>query len=245
MSKPAVSYLRVSTTQQGRSGLGTEAQRETVAAFAASNGFTILQEFSEVETGKGSDALDRRPVLAQALAAARKARAAIIVAKLDRLSRDVAFISGLMSKRIPFIVAELGADADPFMLHLYAAVAEHERRLISERTKAALAARKARGLPLGNPDPASRAAAGKAGAKAGMARSAQWAEIHLAPLLEQLQAQGIKPGLATIAALNARGSTSPSGQPWCKATLYAATSRLRQYHIALDIRRQKEIAGSN
>ena len=99
----------------------------------------------ETESGKGADALDRRPQLAAALDAARKAKCPVIVAKLDRLSRDVAFISGLMAQRVPFIVAELGADADPFMLHLYAALAEKERRLISERTKSALAVRKASG----------------------------------------------------------------------------------------------------
>ena len=102
------------------------------------------------ETGKGSDALDRRPQLAAALAAAKAAKCSVIVAKLDRLSRDVAFVAGPMAQRVPFIVAELGWDADPFMLHLYAALAEKERRLISERTKAALAAKKSAGAILGN-----------------------------------------------------------------------------------------------
>ena len=112
---------------------------------------TIIAEFVEAETGKGADALDRRPQLAAALAAAKAAKCSVIVSKLDRLSRDVAFVSGLMAQRVPFIVAELGRDADPFMLHLYAALAEKERRLISERTKAALAIRKASGTKLGNP----------------------------------------------------------------------------------------------
>ena len=138
----AVAYYRVSTQRQGRSGLGIDAQRAAVARFAETEGMSILQEFTEVETGKGSDALDRRPQLAAALAQARQAKCPVIVAKLDRLSRDVALIAGLMVQRVPFIVAELGADADPFMLHLYAALAEKERRLISERTKAALASRK-------------------------------------------------------------------------------------------------------
>jgi DNA invertase Pin-like site-specific DNA recombinase len=103
-----------------------------------------------VETGKGDDALERRPVLREALAQAKKAKAAVVVAKLDRLSRDVAFISGLMAQRVPFIVAELGADADPFMLHIYAALAEKERNLIAERTRLALARKKAQGAQLGN-----------------------------------------------------------------------------------------------
>jgi DNA invertase Pin-like site-specific DNA recombinase len=147
----AIAYLRVSTQQQHRSGLGIEAQRTAVGRFAEVEGITIIGEFVEAETGKGADALDRRPQLAAALAGARSAKCAVLVSKLDRLSRDVAFVSGLMAQRIPFIVAELGRDADPFMLHLYAALAEKERRLISERTKAALAAKKASGAKLGNP----------------------------------------------------------------------------------------------
>src|ERR1043166_7064900 len=146
----AVAYLRVSTQRQQRSGLGIEAQRATIARFAEADGLTIIAEFVEAETGKGADALDRRPHLAAALAAARKARCSVLVSKLDRLSRDVAFVAGLMAQRVPFIVAELGRDADPFMLHLYAALAEKERRLISERTTAAFAAKKAQGAKLGN-----------------------------------------------------------------------------------------------
>ena len=112
----------------------------------------IIAEYVEAETGKGADALDRRPQLAAALAAAKTAKCCVLVSKLDRLSRDVAFVAGLMAQRVPFIVAELGRDADPFMLHLYAALAEKERRLISERTKAALAVRKASGAQARQPD---------------------------------------------------------------------------------------------
>jgi DNA invertase Pin-like site-specific DNA recombinase len=148
---PLVAYYRVSTQKQGRSGLGLEAQRKAVVSFAEAEGFEIVAEFTEVETGKGSDALDRRPQLKAALKAAKKARCEVAVAKLDRLSRDVAFISGLMAQRVPFIVTALGRNVDPFMLHIYAAVAEQERTKISERTKAALAAAKARGVKLGNP----------------------------------------------------------------------------------------------
>src|SRR3981189_1554216 len=151
--EPAVAYLRVSTQQQQRSGLGIEAQRAAIERFAAAESLTIIEEYAEFETGKGADALDRRPQLAAALAAARRAKCSIVVSKLDRLSRDVAFVSGLMAQRVPFIVAELGRDADPFMLHLYAALAENERRLISERTTAALQAKSASGAKLGNPKP--------------------------------------------------------------------------------------------
>src|SRR6202171_4849077 len=101
--------------------------------------------------GYSADAMDRRPQLKAALAAARKQRCHVAVAKLDRLSRDVHFISGLMAHRVPFLVAELGADVDPFVLHLFAALAEKERALISTRTRQALAAAKARGVLLGNP----------------------------------------------------------------------------------------------
>src|SRR5689334_16048543 len=122
-----IAYYRVSTQQQGKSGLGIEAQKQAVTRFVETEGLELAGAYVEIETGKGSDALDRRPQLAAALAHARKVKCPIVVAKLDRLSRDVHFISGLMAQRVPFVVAELGADADPFMLHLYAALAEKER----------------------------------------------------------------------------------------------------------------------
>ena len=147
---PLIGYYRVSTAKQGRSGLGLEAQRKAVASFAATEGFAIIAEFIEIESGKGSDALERRPELKAALKAAKKVRCEVAVAKLDRLSRDVAFIAGLMSQRVPFIVAALGRNVDPFTLHIYAALAEQERRMISQRTKAGLQAAKARGVVLGN-----------------------------------------------------------------------------------------------
>src|SRR4051794_17874974 len=109
----AVAYYRVSTLQQHRSGLGIEAQRTAVTRFCEAEEMKIIGEYVEAETGKGANALDRRPQLAAALAAARSAKCCIIVSKLDRLSRDVAFVSGLMAQRVPFIVVELGRDADP------------------------------------------------------------------------------------------------------------------------------------
>src|ERR1700732_5228169 len=151
VSAAVVTYLRVSTSQQGRSGLGLEAQRQSLRQFAKAEGLELVREFVEVETGKGSDALDRRPQLKAALAAAKKLKCHVAVAKLDRLSRDVHFISGLMAHRVPFVVAELGPDVDPFILHLFAALAEKERAMISARTRAALAAVKARGVKLGGP----------------------------------------------------------------------------------------------
>ena len=147
---PLIAYYRVSTQKQGRSGLGLAAQRAAVAAFAQAEGFTVIAEFSEVETGKGSDALDQRPQLKAALKAAKKAKCEVAVAKLDRLSRDVAFIAALMAQHVPFIVCALGRNVDPFTLHIYAALAEQERRMISQRTAAGLQAAKERGVVLGN-----------------------------------------------------------------------------------------------
>jgi DNA invertase Pin-like site-specific DNA recombinase len=155
--KTAIAYIRVSKASQGRSGLGLEAQKVAITRFAAAEGFEIARTFTEVETGKGADALEKRPQLAAALGAAKTVKAVyadpcpVIVAKLDRLSRDVHFISGLMSQGVPFIVCDIGLNADPFMLHIYAALAEKERTLISERTKVALAAAKKRGTVLGSP----------------------------------------------------------------------------------------------
>jgi DNA invertase Pin-like site-specific DNA recombinase len=143
--KPAVAYIRVSTERQGRSGLGLEAQQAALARFIDAEGFTVLQTFTETESGGD----DKRPALTAALALARRQKAPIVVAKLDRLSRSVAYISNLMRHRVPFIVAELGVDTDPFLLHIYAALAEKERAMISRRTKDALAAAKARGVRLG------------------------------------------------------------------------------------------------
>ena len=153
--KPIIAYYRVSTQKQARSGkkglgLGLEAQREALERFAQANGLQIVAEFTEIETGKGADALELRPQLASALNMARKRKCSVAVAKLDRLSRDVHFISGLMVHRVPFIVAELGANIDPFMLHIYAALAQKERALISERTKVALG-RKGSGDGFGQP----------------------------------------------------------------------------------------------
>lgn len=212
----AIAYLRVSTERQGRSGLGLEAQREMINAFANREGMGIVREFVEVETGKGADALDRRPELAAALALARKEKCPVIVAKLDRLSRDVHFISGLMTQRIPFIVAELGADADSFMLHLYAALAEKERKLISERTKAALAAKKAQGVKLGN---RTNLAEARAKAIASTKASADAFALNVLPVIEQVKAQGVTSYNGIAQALNVRGVRTARGGTWQAATV--------------------------
>ncbi len=207
----AIAYYRVSTARQGRSGLGIEAQRDAVARFAAAEGFDLIGEFIEVETGKGSDALDRRPRLAAALATGRQRKCPVIVAKLDRLSRDVAFISGLMAQRVPFIVAELGRDADPFMLHLYAALAEKERRLISERTRTALAARKAQGARLGNRSNPAEAAA--LGSKV-LSEEADTFAANVLPIVTSLRAAGVTDLRGLAGALNNRGVRTARGGRW-------------------------------
>ena len=218
----AVAYLRVSTQRQQRSGLGIEAQRATIARFAEAEGLTVTAEYVEAETGKGADALDRRPQLAAALAAARTAKCAVVVSKLDRLSRDVAFVSGLMAQRVPFMVAELGRDADPFMLHLYAALAEKERRLISERTKSALAAKKANGAPLGNRTNISHA--GQLGRRAQRAEAGRFAK-NVLPVIRSILSRG-PVGMVSIAAqLNERGIRTPRGGSWHVSSVANVLSR--------------------
>ena len=203
-----VSYLRVSTAKQGAAGLGIEAQRAAVQTFAAQEGAAIAAEYVEVETGKGSDALDRRPQLAAALAHARRIKAPVLVAKLCRLGRDVHFISGLMANRVPFVVTELGADADPFLLHLYASLAEKERSLISQRTKAALAAAKARGVKLGSPTGVDTIG------KARAARSEQAAKANATTrvVIAEIQRTGAGTLKAIAQELEARGVRTPAGR---------------------------------
>ena len=206
----AVAYYRVSTARQGKSGLGLEAQRAAVERFCAAEEIEIIAEYTETETGKGSDALDRRPILGVALAVAKKMKCPVVVAKLDRLSRDVHFISGLMAQKVPFIVAELGADADPFMLHLYAAFAEKERALISARTKAALAAKKASGAKLGNPRAAEAARLAHAASRA-LALSF---DANVLPLIHDIRGRGGATLREVALELNARGVPTRKGGRW-------------------------------
>lgn len=206
-----VAYLRVSTSSQGRSGLGLDAQRDAITAFAAREGIEIAAWVAEIETGKGNDALERRPRLAEALRVAHREKCPIIVAKLDRLSRDVAFISSLMSRRVPFVVAELGLDTDPFLLHLYAALAEKERALISERTKAALARRLAAGGILGNRTNLREAQlAGSAANKASADRFA----ANVRPVINEIRATGCTSLRQIAEALQARGVKTARDGEW-------------------------------
>jgi DNA invertase Pin-like site-specific DNA recombinase len=205
-----ITYIRVSTSQQGRSGLGIEAQRAALHHFAHAEGFEVVREFVEVETGKGADATERRPQLKAALATARKQRCQVAVAKLDRLSRDVHFISGLMAHKVPFLVAELGSDVDPFVLHLFAALAEKERALISTRTRQALAAAKARGVALGNP----KLHVARRSAVEAVTAGADRFAANVLPLIREAQKAGATTLREIAEALNARGIATARGGQW-------------------------------
>jgi DNA invertase Pin-like site-specific DNA recombinase len=145
----AVGYLRVSTKEQGRSGLGLAAQRRDIEAFGVREGFAISSWYQDIQTGAGADALLLRPGLATALKEARSVRCPLIVSRLDRLSRNVHFITGLMEHRVHFIVAAFGKDCDDFVLHIYASLAEQERKLIAERCRAVAAVLKHKGEKFG------------------------------------------------------------------------------------------------
>ena len=211
----AVAYLRVSTDKQGKGGLGLEAQREAVSQYAKTAGLELLEEFVEVETGKGTLALSKRPQLLAALSEAKKQKAKLVMAKLDRLARNVHFVSGLMETGVDFAVADM-PNADRFQLHLFAALAEKEAELISERTKAALAAAKARGVKLG-----------KNGAVLAK-RNQQDALARLAPLkgqLKELKDSGLS--IRKMAEhLNDRGTLSPAGGKWHPSNLHRALKRI-------------------
>ena len=210
-----VAYYRVSTAQQGHSGLGLDAQREAVMRYLSNGGWPPLAEFTEIETGKGANALDRRPQLQAALAFARKHKATLIIAKLDRLARNVHFISGLIEQRVPIVAADM-PDADITMLQIYAVMAEREARAIGERTRDALAAAKARGQVLG------------ANGRVLADRNKAEAVDRLAPIAERLRAfkaEGLT--LRCIAdTLNADGIASPGGASWHPGNVQRALARL-------------------
>ena len=169
----AIPYYRVSTQKQGRSGLGLEAQQAAVEAFCQQHGLAIDQAYTEVESGRRSD----RPELAKAFATARRLRGVVLIAKLDRLARDVHFISGLIKQGTPFICVDAAND-DTFVLHIKASMAEEEAQKISARTKAALAAAKARGVKLGNPGNLTDEGRARGARNAGAAAKARGAENH-------------------------------------------------------------------
>ena len=217
-------YLRVSTSEQGQRGNGLEAQQQAIASFVRQEGFEVVEWVREVETGKGTDALQRRPRLAYALKQAKRQKAPVLVSKLDRLSRDVAFVAGLMSEGVPFIVTELGSDVDPFILHLYAALSEKERRLISTRTREALQAMRRRKVKLGNPSRSSLRQASQKGVIARQQAARVFAE-SMRPMILGYQQQGFP--LRRIAdELNRRGVPTYRGVGEWSATQLSRIQRL-------------------
>lgn len=225
-----VSYLRVSTARQGASGLGLEAQRSAVTAFATTGAHSPVAEFVEVESG--SKAI--RPQLIAALATCRLHRATLVIAKLDRLARNVAFIANLMDGGVEFVACDM-PHANRLTLHLLAAIAEHEREMISQRTKAALQAAKARGVRLGNPRGAAALLDGcTAAARASVAARRARAALHAAgvgPILSELSAAGLNSREAA-ADLNRRGVPAPSGGAWYEGQVRRALGRVEVGHGA-------------
>jgi DNA invertase Pin-like site-specific DNA recombinase len=211
MTSKFISYLRVSTQRQGKSGLGLEAQREAVAGFLNGGKWSLVSEIVEVESGKRSD----RPELAKALSLCRLHRAVLLVAKLDRLARNVAFISALMESGVKFVAVDL-PQANELTVHIMASMAEYEAKAISARTKAALAAAKARGTELGGLR-WDITRVGAKGRKAALKTRQENAAKYLAdvlPVIQDKQRQGAASLRAIAEALNADGTPAPRGGEW-------------------------------
>jgi DNA invertase Pin-like site-specific DNA recombinase len=211
-----VSYLRVSTDKQGASGLGLEAQRKAVADYLNGGKWMLAREFVEIESGKRSD----RPKLAEALALCKKLKAKLIVAKLDRLGRNVHFLSGLMESGVDFVAVDQPF-ANKLTIHILAAVAEHEREMISTRTRDALAAAKARGVKLGGPKLAEVCRIGHRT----QAEQADRFAANTRPVIEQIRKSGITSLRAIAAALNARGVPTARGGTWTPVQIMAIERR--------------------
>lgn len=217
--KRLVAYYRVSTQKQGQSGLGLEAQRAAVATFLETRRAELIAEFQEVETGKGANALDKRPKLREALDYCRRNDAILIIAKLDRLARNTHFVTGLLETGIDFVAADM-PEANKVMIQMHAVMSEWERDQISARTKAALAAAKARGVRLGS--------AGKHNLKANIEQRVAAADafaIRLSSIISGLQAAG-RSQRAIIAELNANGIKTSRGGEWTLVQLQRVMKRI-------------------
>jgi DNA invertase Pin-like site-specific DNA recombinase len=200
-----IAYYRVSTDRQGKSGLGLDAQKKAVEDYLNGGPWQLVGEFTEIESGKRSD----RPELEKALEACRRQKAKLVIAKLDRLSRNLAFIATLMESSVEFVAVD-NPHASKLTVHILAAVAQHEREMISERTKAALQAAKARGKRLGNPKLSKAAARGTA---AGKAAADQFA-ANVLPVIREIQASGVTSHNAIAAKLNERRVKTARGGRW-------------------------------
>ena len=219
-----VSYLRVSTARQGASGLGLEAQRAAVSAHLDGGDWTLLREIVEIESGKRND----RPALAEALRLCRQQKATLVIAKLDRLARNVHFISGLMESGVEFLAVDMPS-ANRFVVHILAAVAEQEAEAISKRTKAALAAAKERGTVLGGRR-VSAARFAEIGAAARETFSAQAAKgrAQVLPVISEIQGQGITTLRAIATELNAKMVDAPRGGLWSAIQVRRVIERSRE-----------------
>ena len=211
-----VAYYRVSTDKQGQSGLGLEAQRQAVMNYLNGGPWKLVAEHTEVESGKRN----ARPQLEKALAACRKHKAKLVIAKLDRLSRNLAFIATLMDSGVEFVATD-NPHANRLTVHILAAVAEHEREAISERTKAALQAAKRRGVKLGGPR---LAAARKTSIKV-RSEAADAFAANVRPIIKEIQASGVSSLRGVARALTARGIRSPRGRDWSDVQVAATLRR--------------------
>ena len=212
-------YLRVSTERQGRSGLGLDAQRQAISDFC--DGVPAVAEFVEIESGKK----DARPELAKALHRAKVTGAKLLIAKLDRLSRNVGFIAALQDSGVKFVCADM-PEANELTVHLFAAIAQHERKTISQRTKVALAAAKRRGQKLGNPNGA-RALLGRGNAEATAAIKAKADSFagDVAPIIADIRSGGITSYRGIATELNARGILTARRGAWYPATVRTVMRR--------------------
>jgi DNA invertase Pin-like site-specific DNA recombinase len=212
--KKAVAYFRVSTDRQGVSGLGLDAQADAVERFAHREEYTIIDRFTETESGKK----DHRPQLAEAIARCKKDRATLIIAKLDRLSRRVSFISSLMDSKVEFRAVD-NPHANRLMVHMLAAFAEHEREQISTRTKDALAAAKRRGQLLGQH--------GREVLSQQNAAAAVQFASDMRPIIQDIRSTGINTIRAITDELNRRGiAPYRKGKAWCKHSVHNLLKRV-------------------
>jgi DNA invertase Pin-like site-specific DNA recombinase len=217
MTGKFIAYYRVSTQKQGNSGLGLEAQRKAVTDYLNGGRWKLVAELTEVETGKRND----RPQLTRALALCRVHRATLIIAKLDRLARNVAFISNLMEAGVDFVCCDLPT-ANKLTIHVLAAVAEAEAEMISVRTKAALEAAKARGVVLGNPSHFTDevAARGREFGRKVLQQQAAKRRSDVLPIIEDIKASGITTIRGIADELNARRIPAARGGEWSATQVF-------------------------
>jgi DNA invertase Pin-like site-specific DNA recombinase len=213
-----VAYFRVSTDRQGKSGLGLAAQRDAVENYLKGGRWSLIAEFTEVESGKHSD----RPELEKAIATCKKQRAKLVIAKLDRLSRNLAFIATLMDSGVEFVAVD-NPHVNKLTVHILAAVAQHEREIISARTSAALKAAKARGKRLGNP----RLSEARRHATVARKEKADRYSANVLPVIREIQASGVKSLRGVARALAARGIATARGGAWTPVQVSAILQRVK------------------